>query len=195
MPSKPTVPRVCIKCGTGFLVRKIDVRLGKGVFCSRSCASKEKVRRLLYKSGESNPNWKGGLIQSKKGYWYVKKPDHPRAGSTGYVKRADLVLEQKLGRPLTDGELAHHQNEDKTDDSPNNLELSTTSDHAKLHHPKQPAKLKVRSSDPRTRRYTWPSNEELLELGNKHSLRQIAPMIGCSWKAVHKKLQALRGTR
>ena len=195
MPSKPTVPRVCVKCGARFLVRKIDVRLGKGLFCSRSCASKEKVGHLLYKSGESNPNWKGGLTQSKKGYWYVKAPRHPRAGSTGYVKRADLELEKKLGRPLVDGELAHHRNENKADDSPDNLELSTTVEHGRLHHPKQLVKPTVKSLNPCTRRYIWPSDEDLLTLGNTFSLRQIASVIGCSGKAVHRKLQILRGTR
>jgi hypothetical protein len=53
---------------------------------------------------------------------------------TGYVKRADLSLEQKLGRSLLPGEIAHHNNHDRLDDRPENLEAMNRGDHQRLHN-------------------------------------------------------------
>lgn len=44
------------------------------------------------------------------------------------------TLERKLGRKLAPGELAHHINEDKTDNSPANLEPKTRSAHTTHHN-------------------------------------------------------------
>ena len=46
-----------------------------------------------------------------------------------------VLLENKLGRLLRKGEIAHHINEDKTDDRPRNIVLLTNSNHTGLHHP------------------------------------------------------------
>ena len=43
------------------------------------------------------------------------------------------LMEQELGRKLDFNEIVHHTNEDKTDNSIENLELMTRSEHAKLH--------------------------------------------------------------
>ena len=114
-------------------MRPVDIKRGYGTYCSRSCKSKD-LCQLTSGSGDQNPNWQGGETRSSKGYWYVKKPGHPRASKTGYVKRADLVLEAKLGRPLIRGEIAHHRNEDKEDDAPDNRALMRLPEHTRLHH-------------------------------------------------------------
>lgn len=55
-------------------------------------------------------NFRGG-IRKHQGYVWVWRPSHSRATSNGgYVKRAVLVLEEKLGRPLLEREVAHHVN-------------------------------------------------------------------------------------
>lgn len=77
--------------------------------------------------------WKGGIIKDSKGYVRVFNPEHPFADKSGYVKRATLVLEEKLGRFLGEGMLAHHKNEIKEDDSPENLEEFAHGKHTKLH--------------------------------------------------------------
>ena len=56
-----------------------------------------------------------------RGYAYVLQPDHPQANKRGYVRRAHLVLEEALGRPLREGCVTHHINGIKDDDSPENL--------------------------------------------------------------------------
>ena len=57
-----------------------------------------------------------------------------KIGSNGnivYIHRE--VMEQKLGRKLKPGELVHHEDEDKLNNDPSNLELSDKSNHAKHH--------------------------------------------------------------
>lgn len=55
------------------------------------------------------------------GYYYVYMPDHHRAKPNGCVAEHILVAEKKLGRPLRDGEVVHHEDEDKTNNSEDNL--------------------------------------------------------------------------
>lgn len=57
----------------------------------------------------------------KKGYMYVKAPDHHLADCNGYVKRSKLVMEKKLGRPLLPTEIVHHCDGDKLNDAMENL--------------------------------------------------------------------------
>lgn len=91
-------------------------------------------RKVGDKSGALNPNWKGGQVIKIDGRVLLFRPDHPNASKDGYVLRYRLVMEEKLGRYLTESEIVHHKNEDTSDDRPDNLELMPTpSDHARLH--------------------------------------------------------------
>lgn len=178
-------------CGREFKVPQHAVKKGRGRFCSPSCAGKAKPKHIQV--GELNPSWKGGLTKSSKGYWYVRKPDHPRAGKNGYVKRADLVAEQMLGRPLLPEEEVHHKNRNKEDDAPDNLEALTRKEHARLHgEERRVAKPpKVRSTDPRTKRYNWPPDDKLLEERKHKTLQEIADRVGCSVVAVFYRLRKI----
>ena len=73
--------------------------------------------------------------ESKASQWYVRvnMPDHHRANKQGQVKRAVLVLEEKLGRLLEPFEEPHHINGIITDDRPENLEVTTHPEHARIH--------------------------------------------------------------
>ena len=65
----------------------------------------------------------------EEGKW-IQKPVQ-RQGDK-YVKRAKIVLEQKLGRELRDGYVTHHVNGVKNDDRPENLDEMERSEHAQL---------------------------------------------------------------
>ena len=57
------------------------------------------------------------------GYVWVYCPSHPRARKDGYFYEHVLVAEKMLGRFLEPGEVVHHKDEDRTNNSPENLEI------------------------------------------------------------------------
>jgi len=67
----------------------------------------------------------------------VFAPSHPRAhvgkDRRGYVLEHILIAEQKIGRSLAKGEVVHHINGNKKDNSPENLEVMDSFEHRLLH--------------------------------------------------------------
>jgi len=108
------------KVGTNYYIYQACVDCGK-----KRYVPKVKNPPLRCKScahlGNRSHRWQGGQCVFG-GYTYIYSPNHPRGNSWGYVKRAVLVLEEKLGRPIKDGYDCHHRNEIKSDDSLDNLE-------------------------------------------------------------------------
>ena len=82
------------------------------------------------------------------GYHYCRTdPPHPRRNANGLYPLHRVVMENKLGRLLLEGEDVHHKDEDKQNDSPENLEIKSKSDHARHHKVKrapEDVKLKCR---------------------------------------------------
>lgn len=71
------------------------------------------------------------------GYKYCRTdPVHPKANSKGLYPLHRVLMEIKLGRILEDFEEVHHIDENKNNDSVDNLEVLTKSEHTKLHHSK-----------------------------------------------------------
>lgn len=96
-------------------------------FCSMPCYNNNK-------SGNNNPNWKGGKILVD-GYYYIYKPEHPNSTKDGYVAEHRLVMEESVGRFLKKEEVVHHVNRDPLDNSPENLMVcSSTGTHFVSHH-------------------------------------------------------------
>ena len=77
--------------------------------------------------GEKSPTWKGGKTHNRKGY--VVLIDY---GDRIFEHRA--VMEAHIGRKLTDDEVVHHINGDKTDNRIENLQLMTRGEHSTLHN-------------------------------------------------------------
>ena len=100
--------------------------------------SEETIRRMgagqrrRLSDPKNHPRWKGGLVLQE-GYWRIHRPDHPRAGVRGYVKRCILVLEKKLGRSLLPNEVPHHKNGNKADDREENLVAMGSREHKRIH--------------------------------------------------------------
>ena len=83
-----------------------------------------------------HPDWDRVSTSGKgdKKYKIIYCPDHPHAWPNGYVYLHRIVMEQKLGRLLTEKEIVHHKNENGQDDSPDNLELlGNQKEHSKKH--------------------------------------------------------------
>ncbi len=69
-----------------------------------------------------------------KRYKYINMPNHPRAKSDGCVYEHILVAEKMLGRHLKSEEVVHHIDEDKCNNSPENLMVfATLADHTRFH--------------------------------------------------------------
>lgn len=113
---------ICKQCGK----ESKQLIHGTSLFCNQKC---------YFKWKRKNPNkkaYKEKIFVS--GYYYLYKPDHPNAIKKGrYIAEHRYVLEQKIGRFLEKNEIAHHINEEKTDNRPENLQVLTISEHNKYH--------------------------------------------------------------
>ena len=111
--------------GEWLSIHGIPKRRGRAVYATKRSRQK--------RQGTKNPNWRGGEYQSGDGRIYIFQPDHPSAWVTGYVARARLVVEKKLGRYLQEDEAVHHINHRVEDDRPENLIPLLRSEHSRLH--------------------------------------------------------------
>jgi hypothetical protein len=111
-------PIILCACGCGNTLLKYDKR--------------GRPRKFLNPHRDSGPThscWKGGTYKTYQGYIMEWKPDHPFANNDGYVYQHRLVLEQKLGRYLTEEEQTHHINGNREDNRPDNLQLIDAHEH------------------------------------------------------------------
>ncbi len=77
--------------------------------------------------------WEIKKIVSKGDYLYGICREHPNSTANGYVLLHRLVMENHLGRLLTDDEIVHHKDENKRNNDINNLEVMSRSKHTILH--------------------------------------------------------------
>ena len=96
---------------------------------------------------ENNTSWKGGRVLVAKakrirgeraafgnGYFYILDPLHPNANKSGYVAEHILVATKRAGRPLEKGEMVHHANLNKHDNSVENLSIVSAKKHSEFHN-------------------------------------------------------------
>lgn len=96
----------------------------------------------MSRSGPDNPNWKGGEWVNSKGYVMVLVGrDHPMANCRAYAPRGRVVCYETYGPPLP-GQQAHHGDEDKQNDAPENLSWQYPTKHGQIHlTPERAAKI------------------------------------------------------
>lgn len=77
--------------------------------------------------------WKIEKVVKKGDYKYAVVPDHPNRTKNNYVLLHRVIVENQIGRLLTNDEIVHHKDGNKFNNDINNLEILSNSEHAKFH--------------------------------------------------------------
>lgn len=120
---------ICEQCGKESRAYRSPSQLLKKQprFCSLKCIG-------LAHTGERNMAYSGGRFIGANGYAYVLAYDHPNKDCRGYVLEHRIVAEQVIGRFLTEEEVVHHKDRNKSNNDPSNLQvMASQSEHLKLH--------------------------------------------------------------
>ncbi len=117
-------PHICVGCNVSFQPKTSKQRL-----CSRRC-----------------PRTNGRYIDQA-GYVVIKQPDHPHAALSGWVREHTVVVCEMFGRNLLPGELVHHIDGDRANNSPGNLEVVGSIALHRLKHRKSPSNLRLPNED------------------------------------------------
>lgn len=127
---------------------------------------KARINSANARRGKPGGNNKGGRIINKYGYVEVWLPNHPNANSKGYILEHRLVMSNHLNRTLLPHEDVHHINEDKQDNSIENLKVLSRSEHARLHE--GPEKHRRKNAKPCVFRECGNMTSSKYGLCNKH---------------------------
>lgn len=146
----------------------------------------------------------GGVCKITSGYLWFYDPNHCLAYCNGMVYLHRHVASVKIGRWLDSEEHVHHIDGDKTNNCQSNLQIVSSSEHSKMHHPKTLSNIvcpvclnefKIIKSD---RKYCsmkcyrkikpnrCPSKEELITLIKDGSYVGVGKILGVSDNAVKK---------
>jgi len=87
--------------------------------------------KLRCRTGSMNAQWRNGITITAGGY--LKFTSSPANGEHMGKFLHTVVAEWSVGRPLKEGEVVHHKDRNKTNNSPENLQVMTASEHALLH--------------------------------------------------------------
>lgn len=122
-PSREQFVRLC-ECGCGLPTLIATQRGGTDAIVGQP---------LRFRHGHSGRRNAPVERARKGGYWYRYRPSHPAANTRGYVLEHRLVMEAMLGRLLTPDEAVHHIDRNKGNNAPDNLQVLTWEEHARLH--------------------------------------------------------------
>ena len=133
---------ICQTCSESFLAYPS----AKRKYCSKRCYPRPGyVGNSEGRSGSGNSKWKGGIMYDN-GRKLIYAPEHPNA-YRGYIYEYRMVASATLGRPLTQDEVVHHIDGDVTNNSPENLQVMTQSEHCSLHTTQMHAEGRIRLYD------------------------------------------------
>lgn len=130
-----TVQVKCDHCGRTF--QKMQIEMREHNFCCRDHFYHWNAKRVsVYNSTENPMNKPGGVMESR-----LRRGDMLRGSGEGKAYRKRLgrhehrrVAETKLGRPLKKGEVVHHIDGNKLNNSIENIMvLESQAEHARIH--------------------------------------------------------------
>lgn len=148
----------CPVCGKMFWVKPSHLRRYKNVCCSRECSLQLRHLKMSGKNnhqyglkGRLNSSWESDERISTHGYKLIRRLDHPFKNSNGFVFEHRLVAEEYLLTPQNSIEIngkrylrpdleIHHIDQNKLNNSPENLLIVTKSEHRKIHNKIVPQK-------------------------------------------------------
>lgn len=96
-----------------------------------------------FKSGSHHPRWQGGVRVVHNGTDYLRISAGPLKGK--YVHQ--IVMEAKLGRPLSPGEEVEHCDGDGLNCAPDNLIIVTHPENMRLMHKRRKRNKQSRATD------------------------------------------------
>jgi hypothetical protein len=114
----------CLTCGIN--IPRKHIKTAKT--CSMKCFSS--YAKLNFPKGEKHHRFKGEEYSAGGGYLRTYKFYSSRKR---YNSIHRIVMEEHLGRPLSNKEVVHHINGDKSDNRLENLEVLSISAHTRLH--------------------------------------------------------------
>ena len=117
----------CLICNAEFSPKRKEQFL-----CSMPCRQMHNSRKQVFrKTGTRQKPYKTRLTED--GYLRMYAAKHPYANGRKEIHVHVMVMEMHIGRAILPGECVHHKNEDKTDNSLQNLLLMTHSNHSYMH--------------------------------------------------------------
>jgi len=176
MKSPLEINATCAICGKGIHAAPSKLKATKVICCSMECSKKWRSIAMSGQGnhqyglkGEKNASFKGRRTMKKNNHQYdifEYCPDHPYANKSGRVKLHRLIVERNLeafsseyfevinGEPcLKKQYYVHHKDGNHDNNSLDNLEIVTRSEHRRIHNLEQP-----QAKDPVTGRFKRSSN-------------------------------------
>lgn len=149
------IPKNCLYCEKKFFSCIKETERGHGIYCSRLCANRG--------IGKFN----AGKIRSS----HLSKAKGTLSSYAKYHGRHEhrVTMEKHLGRPLFSWEIVHHKDGNKRNNSIDNLEIMSQSDHIKQHFTKfTECSLKGCDKKHKSNGFCSMHLDRLLKNGNPH---------------------------
>lgn len=123
-------PHNCCECG-GLIERRKGQSTSSYTLrktCSKKCfIIRSKRNKNTFKPGDKHWNWNGGFYVDQRGYKRVL------TGVGEYSLEHRIIAEESSGNGSTHNKVVHHKNGDTLDNRKDNLDIMTSSEHARLH--------------------------------------------------------------